>query len=175
MVMNYITALLVDVYGLNDDISIYVSMLAPAVIAIGPIIAISMCDYNRNFIKVGLYMLIILLPLTIFLVFLYSYNIIIALVLSLLFIIMANGVKTIVLSVMSFRMRKIVNSGSYIALSNAIASLAAGVSPTVIGIIIDVAGWQVNYLVIALLIVLLIIATLIININVRKNVRKSSV
>ena len=54
MIMNYITALLVDVHGLSDDISIYVSMLAPAVIAIGPMIVIFMSDYNRYFIRVGL-------------------------------------------------------------------------------------------------------------------------
>lgn len=172
MVMNYITALLVDVHGLNDDISIYVSMLAPAVIAIGPMIAICMSDYNRDFIRVGLYMLISLFPIVLLLYFLYSFNILVALFLSLLFIIMANGAKCVVLSVISFRMRKILNSGSYSAISNAIASLAAGVAPTITGVIIDVAGWQANYLVIAVLVAMLIIATLIIDLKIRNNYNK---
>lgn len=172
MVMNYITALLVDVHGLNDDISIYVSMLAPAVIAIGPMIAICMSDYNRDFIRVGLYMLISLFPIVLLLYFLYSFNILVALFLSLLFIIMANGAKCVVLSVISFRMRKIINSGSYSAMSNAVASLAAGVAPTITGVIIDVAGWQANYLVIAVLVAVLVIATLIIDLKIRNNYNK---
>ena len=172
MIMNYITALLVDVHGLNDDISIYVSMLAPAVIAIGPMIVIFMSDYNRDFIRVGLYMLIPLLPLAISLYFLYSFNILVALILSLIFIVMANGAKAVVLSVISFRMRKILNSGCYSAISNAIASLAAGVAPTITGVIIDVAGWQANYFVITALVVVLIIVTFIIDVNIRNNYNK---
>lgn len=169
MVMNYITSLLVDVHGLSDGISIYVSMLAPASIAIGPIIAITMCDHDRDFIREGLYMLFALLPIAFLLAFFYDSNVIVALGLSLLFVIVANGVKTVVLSVMSFRMRKIINSGAYSAISNALASLAAGIAPTISGIIIDAAGWRANYFAIAGLIVALIIATIIIDRIVRKS------
>ncbi len=172
MVMNYITSLLVDVHGLPDDISIYVSMIAPAVIAIGPIVAISMCEKDRDFIREGLYMLLAILPFPILLAFFYDTNMFVALGLSLVFIVIANGVKSVVLSVMSFRMRKIINSGSYSAISNALASLAAGIAPTVSGAIIDAKGWQANYWAITILIVLLIIATIIIDIIVRKSFAK---
>jgi len=169
MVMNYITSLLVDVHGVPDDISIYVSMLAPAAIAIGPTIAITLCDRDRDFIREGLYMLLALLPFPILLAFFYDVNMYLALALSIAFIVIANGVKAVVLSVMSFRMRKIINSGSYSAISNALASLAAGVAPTISGAIIDTAGWAANYWAITGLVVALIGATIIIDVIIRKS------
>ncbi len=172
MVMNYITSLLVDVHRLDDDISIYVSMLAPAVIAIGPAVAISLCDHDRDFIREGLYMLIALLPLAILLAFFYEVNVYLALALSLAFIVIANGVKSIILSVMAFRMRKIINSGSYSAISNALASLAAGIAPTVTGAIIDNSGWAANYWVLAGVVLILIIATIVIDLCIRRSYKR---
>ena len=172
MVMNYITSLLVDVHGLSDDVSIYVSMLAPAMIAIGPLIAIGMCDRERDFIRVGLYWLLALLPVSLLLAFLYGGNLIVAVVLSLVFVIIANGCKAVTLSVMPFRMRKQINSGAYSAMANAVASLAAGIAPTVTGAIIDDYGWQANYFAITGLTVALIFITLMIDICVRKSYKK---
>jgi len=66
-------------------------------------------------------------------------------------------------------MRKIINSGSYSAISNALASLAAGVAPTISGAIIDTAGWAANYWAITGLVVALIGATIIIDVIIRKS------
>ena len=172
-VMNYITSLLVTVHGVSQDISIYVTMIAPAAISIGPIVAISMCDKTIDFIRQGLYMLIVLLPISALLALFYNANLYLALALCIIFIVIANGVKAVVLSVIAFRMRKVINSGSYSAISNALASLAAGVAPTVIGAIIDVSGWAASYWVIFALVAALIIATLIIDIYIRRAYRKA--
>jgi len=114
-------------------------------------------------------MLLALLPFPILLAFFYDVNMYLALALSIAFIVIANGVKAVVLSVMSFRMRKIINSGSYSAISNALASLAAGVAPTISGAIIDTAGWAANYWAITGLVVALIGATIIIDVIIRKS------
>lgn len=172
MVMNYITSLLVDVHGLTDDVSIYVSMLAPAMIAIGPVIAIGMCDKKRDFVRIGLYWLIALLPVSLSLAFLYDGSLVVALLLSLLFVVIANGCKAVTLSVMAFRMRKQLNSGAYSAMTNAVASLAAGIAPTVAGAIIDDYGWQANYLAVTALTVALIVTTLVIDVCVRRGYAK---
>ena len=168
IVMNYITALLVAVHGLHDDVSIYVSMLAPAMIAVGPVLAIAMSDKKRDFIRVALYWLVALLPVSLLLAVLYDSHVVIALSLALAFVVIANGCKAIPLSVMPFRMRKIVNSGANSAMANAVASLGAGVAPTVTGVIIDTWGWRASYLTAATLTAALIAATLVIDVCVRR-------
>ena len=65
-----------------------------------------------------------------------------------MFVIVTNGIKAVSLSVITFKMRKQINAGAYSALSNAVASLAAGITPTILGGVIDATGWQVAYLVV---------------------------
>ncbi|MBQ9735030.1 MAG: hypothetical protein IJV95_04130 [Clostridia bacterium] len=84
------------------------------------------------------------------------------------FIVVTNGVKAIVLSVMAFKLRNMVNAGAYSAISNAIASLAAGVTPTIIGSIIDNSGWQAAYLTTFGIAVFVILALILINVIIKK-------
>ena len=63
---------------------------------------------------------------------------ILALVLSIVYIVLINGVKSIPLDFMAFKLRDVVNTAEYTVISNAAASLARGVAPTVWGKIIDV-------------------------------------
>lgn len=170
-IMNYITSLLVKVYGIPDNISIYVSILAPVMIAVGPIITIRSCDKHKDFIRQAIKYSLIILPIPLVMAFVFNLNIIVALILSLLFVIGANGVKAICLSVMAFKMRKVMNAGAYSCISNAIASVAAGVTPFVIGAIIDNYGWQAYYVVTFALCVLVLVAMLIIDLFVRRDYR----
>lgn len=172
-VMNYITSLLVDVHKLPQDISIYVSIIAPVTIAIGPMITIRTCDRHKDFIRQGIIYSLVLLPIPLVLAFFYQLNLFLALSLSIIFIVIANGVKAIILSVMTFRMRKFINAGAYSAISNAIASISAGITPTVIGKIIDTTGWKAAYLVIFALVTVIIIALVVIDVCVRRAYRKS--
>ncbi len=171
-VMSYITSLLVDVHHLSQDVSIYVSILAPVTIAIGPMMVISTCDTHKDFIKQGIIFSIVLIPIIVLLALFYDVNVFLALGLSIVYVVIANGVKAIVLSVMTFRMRKQINSASYSAISNAIASISAGVTPTVIGAVIDSRGWSTVYWVLFGIIILIIISLVIIDILVRKDYRK---
>ncbi|MBQ8308622.1 MAG: MFS transporter [Clostridia bacterium] len=144
-VMNYITALLVEVHGMSQNVSVYVSIIAPVAITLGPMLTIGSCEKEPDFIKVGLRYLVAILPIPVLLAFFYDSNVLLALVLSVLFVVVAQGVKTIVLSVITFRMRNQLNVGAYSAISNAVASVSGGVIPTVFGKIIDTAGWTVSY------------------------------
>lgn len=172
-VMNYITSLLVEVHKLPQDISIYVSIIAPITIAIGPMMAISSCDHHKDFIRQALVYSLMLLPVPVLLAFFYKANLFLALGLSVVFVVVANGVKSIVLSVMTFKMRKVMNAGAYSAISNAVASIAAGVTPTLIGKVIDGPGWAAAYWVTTIVCAVIIIALFIIDTIVRKDYKKA--
>lgn len=172
-VMNYITSLLVDVHGMSQDLSIYVSIIAPIAIVLGPMLTINTCDNKRDFIRTGILYTLAILPVPVLLAFFYNSNIFVALALSIIFIVIANGVKAIILSVLTFRMRRQINSGSYSAISNAVASISAGVTPTIIGSIIDKAGWSAAYWVTFGITAFVIISLIIIDFFIRRSYRKS--
>jgi cyanate permease len=172
-VMNYITSLLVEVHGLPQDISIYVSVIAPIAIAFGPMMTITSCDHHKDFIRQGLLFTLIVLPVPVLLALFYKANLLVALVLSVIFVVLANGIKAIGLSVMTFKMRKVMNAGAYSAISNAVASIAAGVTPTIIGKIIDSSGWAAAYWVTFAVCVVIAVALFVIDIIVRKEYRKA--
>ena len=147
-VMNWISTLLVEIHHLSQDVSIYITILAPALIALGPVMTIRACDKDSDFIRVGAKFLLFALPIPLLLSFLYDANVILAFALSVVFVIVINGVKSIGLSVMAFKLRNEVNTAEYSVISNATASLAGGIAPTVVGSMIDSWGWSASYLVI---------------------------
>ena len=156
-VMNFITSTLVEVHGVNQDVSIYVSIIAPIAIITGPMLTISACEKDRDFIRQTIKFLLILLPIPLLLAFFYKVNVILYLLLAVAFVVLANGIKSITLSIMVFKMKNQINTGSYSAISNAIASLAAGVAPVVIGAIKDASGWVACYWVIFFVVAIVVL------------------
>lgn len=171
-VMNFITSTLVDVYNISQDVSIYVAIIAPIAIMFGPLMVISACEKDRDFIKQGVIFTMIALPLPLLLVFFYDANIILYLVLVIVFVVIANGIKAICLSVITFKMKDQINAGAYSALSNAVASVAAGVAPVVLGRIKDVYGWVANYWVCFGMTAFVLIALFVFDLVVVKNNKK---
>lgn len=167
-IMNYITALLVDVHGMSQNLSIYVSIIAPIAVTFGPIFTINSCSKTQDFIAVGIRYLLYILPVPLLLLFFYDSHFLVAILLSVFFIVIAQGVKTIVLSVIAFQMRNQINVGAYAAITNAVASVSAGVTPMIIGKIIDVSGWKVSYGVIFILIVVIVVALCLLKIFIRR-------
>ena len=172
-VMNYITSLLVDIHGMSQDISIYVSILAPIAIAFGPIMLIRSCDHHKDFVSQSLIYTIVLLPVALLLALFFNVNMILALGLSLIFVIIGNGVKAVVVSIMAYKLRKVMNAGAYSAICNAVASISAGVTPTIMGAVIDNAGWGAYYWVIFALVAFVFLALVIIDIIVRRDYKKA--
>ena len=173
-VMNYITSLLVDVHGLSQDVSIYVTIIAPVAVTLGPILTINLCEKHKDYIKIALICSIITLPVSILLAFLFDLNVFVAISISVFFVVLANGIKFINLSVVALKVRNQVNAGSYTAITNAVASLSAGVTATIIGRIIDVYGWQTMYTVIFILVIVIVALLIVIDILVRKQYRKDN-
>ena len=171
-VMNYISSLLVDVHGMSQDVSIYVSMIAPVTIALGPMLVIRSCDKHKDFIRQALLFSLVLVPIPILLAFFYDSNVFVALSLTIIFIVVANGVKAIILSVMTFKLRYEINAGAYSAISNAVASVSAGVTPTVIGSIIDNAGWGAAYWTTFGIVMVVVACIFVIDVFVRRSYYK---
>ena len=167
-IMNNVTLLLKDVHGLPDDISIYVSVLAPVTIAIGPMMTISACNKDKNFIRQAVKFMLIVLPIPLLLMFFYKTSVFIALPLTILYVILTNGVKAIAISIITFKMRKQFNVSAYSAISNAVASIAAGIMPVIVGSLIDFAGWQLSYLVTFIVAIVLTVILIIVNAVVTK-------
>lgn len=167
-IMNNVTPLLANEHGLGQNVAIYVSILAPIAISLGPMILISACNKDRDFIRQGIKYMFIVLPIPLLLAFFYKVHVILALVLTIIFVVLTNGVKSIALSVITFKMRKHINSGAYSAISNAIASIAAGVTPTMIGSVIDNSGWKTAYFVTFAVALTLTLSLIVIDVIVRK-------
>ena len=166
---NWISTLLVDVYSMSQDVSIYITILAPTLIAVGPALTIRYCEHHRDFIRAGVLYLAVAMPVPLILAFFYDVNLIFAFVLSVFYIIAVNGVKSIALSIMAFKLRDVVNTAEYTAISNATASLAGGVAPTVVGKIIDSHGWSVSYFVVFGVTLFVVATLMVIDVFIRKN------
>ena len=144
-VMNWISTLLVEVYEMSQDISIYITTLAPLLITIGPVFTIRSCDRYRNFVRVALVYFLFAIPLPLLLAFFYDKSALLAFLLCAAFVILVNGVKTLAMTVTAFKLRRELNTARFSAIANAAGSLSAAIAPTVIGKIIDLFDWSVAY------------------------------
>ena len=142
---------------MSQNISIYVTTLAPLLISIGPVLTIRSCDKHRNFIRVGLVYFLFAMPIPLLLAFLYDVNALLAFLLSAVFVILMNGVKTMAMTVAAFKMRREVNTAQFCVIANAAGSLSAAIAPTAVGKVIDDFGWSVSYLAVFGLAVVLVL------------------
>ena len=168
--LNWMPNFLTGVFGLEQSVGILIATLAPIATIAGPIIAIYHCEKVKNYISVTtLYMGLGLLLCTL-LIFIFEFNIIISCLVLILFLVFAQIVITIIFSVLSFKMSYFIDTGTHSCLMNAAGGFAAGFAPTLTGLVIDGAGWQISYAVLSA-ICLLVIATLVI-VNLSMNKRK---
>ena len=171
-IMNNLTPLLAKEFGLGESVAIYISIIAPIAITIGPMITISACNKDNDFIRQSCIFTLMIVPIPLFLAFFYKASLILTLALTLIFVVLANGVKAVGLSIITFKMRKQLNSGAYSAISNAAASVSAGVTPTLIGTVLDNFGWKSAYLVTFTITLIFLIALIIVDLLVRKANKK---
>jgi len=147
-IMNWLPSMLNKIFGMPESASILISIIAPLIMFLFSFVAIYTCEKQQDIIKVfGVFMIIAViayLPL----VFVFDVNIILTLALIILFIGLASAGRVVLAGVISFKMRSQINTGSYMASTNAMASIAAGVMPTVTGCVIDAYGYQAFFYVV---------------------------
>ena len=170
-IMNWMPNLLAENFHVENSVGILISILAPIATVVGPIIAIFHCERHKNFIVVGLIYMIIAMVLVFALIFTYSLNIILCVALSVVFLVIVQGVITMIFSVVSIKMGAYVNTGAHASLMNAAGGFSAGFAPTIVGAIIDSAGWQISYVILTIFCIAVVISLAIIQLLIKS--RKS--
>ena len=109
----------------------------------------------------------------------YDVNIVLTLGIMVITFMVSSAQRLVYGSILSFKMSSEINVGSYIAATNAAASIAAGVAPTVAGGIIDAgqgtSGYGTLYVFVLLLCVVMIVFATLISIYYLNKKRKENV
>ena len=174
MGMNWMPNMLQEIFFLPDDISLYITIIAPVCITIGPMITVGSCERHKNFVGVGIFYFSLSCVFALLLFLLYDKNLILTIVILVIFLVLANGARMISLSIVSMRLRTAIDAGTYTTAINATASITAGLAPFILGSIIDNHGWGSAYLTllicnIAIILILALSYLLIKKVNKNKN------
>ena len=145
-VNNWFSDILYNVYNIPKNYSMLITIVVPMVILLGPIISIGYTEKHPDVLRGALLFASVTLIFPLYMIFFYDLNVIATILVLLIYLILINGGRIFFSSIMAFRMRKVLNAGSYSAITNASASVAAGVAPTVVGFIADLGGWGVSFL-----------------------------
>ena len=136
-VHNNLDIFLKEIGGLSNDTAKLLTILAPLVAAIGPLVVVRLCERHNNFIAVcGTCFAAATVVLGI-LLFVFEINVFLSLGLMIVFLTIVNGGRSISLSIAALRMRKKIDSGIYSALVNAASSISSGLAPKMIAVILD--------------------------------------
>ena len=118
----------------------------------GPLIIISICAHSKNIFMVGavtsFLSLIVFLPFTFF----FDKSVVLAIILLVIYNVINSGTLVVYTGEMGFNMRSQINTGSYVAIVNAVAAIMAGVIPPITGGIIDASDSYFPVFLIALII-----------------------
>lgn len=146
MGMNWMPNMLQEVFSVPQNVSLYITILAPICITIGPVFTVNSCEKHKNFVAVGIFYFGLSCIFALLLFLFFDKNLVVTIILLLLFLIFANGARMISLSTVSMRLRSSIEPGTYTTCVNAIASISAGLAPFILGSIIDNNGWSTAYL-----------------------------
>ena len=133
----YFPNLLKEVFNMPDSYSILITLIVPLISSVFAVLSISICSKHKNIFFVGVMFGVLALVFIILLTLLYDINIILTLVIAVVGLALRNGAHATFGSVLAFNMRNQVNTGSYLAAINAIASLCAGIIPPLLGNLMD--------------------------------------
>ena len=164
----YVPNLMKEVFAMPDSYSILITLIVPLGSSLFAVLSVSMCARRRNIFKVGVLFSFLCVIAIAMLMLLYSKNIILSLVLVIAVIGLRAASSTVVSSVLAFNMRKQVNTGSYLAAVNSVASLCAGIVPPIIGNLIDLKGYSASYLVALVAMALMFISLIFLSVNFNK-------
>ena len=146
MGMNWMPNMLQEVFSLPADVSLYITILAPICITVGPVLTVNSCEKHKNFVAVSIVYFSLACIFALLLFLFYDKNVVVTIILLLIFLVLANGARMISLSIVSMRMRTSIEPRTYTTLVNAVASISAGLAPFLFGSIIDNSGWTSAYL-----------------------------
>jgi MHS family proline/betaine transporter-like MFS transporter len=147
-ILNWMPDMLHELFGMPQSYSILITLVAPLVMLAGSFIAIFFCEKTENILKVNIVLNVVSIVFYIPLIFVCGVNIILTLLLLIVFIGSAASARVVFGGIMAMKMRSQINTGGYIASTNAMASIAAGVMPPIAGSLISSHGYSVLFIVI---------------------------
>lgn len=159
---NWMVVYLKEVFDFSESLSIFVTIGTLIVTMVGPMIGISLSQRFKNYATLSAVLYIFPLVITFIMIFLYNFNFIFSLVLLVLFEI-CNSCASGCSANLVFDMRSQINPGRYSAFNNVSASLAAGIVPTIVSVIIDSWGWSAQYMFVTITYVVIILMMIILN------------
>ncbi len=169
MMNNNLDMYLKEIGGFSNDVSKCLTVFAPVFAVIGPTLCVRSCEKRKNFIAVCIVFFVAALVFAGALLVFFDKSVTVSLILLVIFLVAVNGGRSITLSIASLRMRSRIDTGVYSTAVNAISSLASGISPKIITVILDntslteVESWRRSFLIIFIwsLTVVLLLASLI--------------
>ena len=146
-VIDFIPKMLTDTFEMKNSLAIIFSAVVPIGVAFGPIVVIMLCEKVNNYIALSIVCVVGLIGLLVAVLYGYSVNFVLAIVLLLSTALFARGVNAIYETVIIAKMSRQINTGSFAAYTNAIASFGAAAAPFIMGRTIEI-GWSLSYTVI---------------------------
>ena len=178
-VMNWVPDMLHSVFSMPQEYSILITLLVPLAMFVGSVVIIRICERFRNLFVIGIVTLVIMVFFYVLATLFYDVNIVLTLGIMVITFMVSSAQRLVYGSILSFKMSSEINVGSYIAATNAAASIAAGVAPTVAGGIIDAgqgtSGYGTLYVFVLLLCVVMIVFATLISIYYLNKKRKENV
>lgn len=161
LIMNWVPSLLIENFGMPQEFSILITLLVPIVMFLCSNFAIGYCEKFSNLFRIGFVFAIISFATCFIMIFFFKVNIILTLISVILLLSFGSGSRVTFGSVLALKMRNQVNTGAYLSILNAMASIAAGIMPPIAGTIIDSLGYGTLFIAVALSTIISAISLLI--------------
>lgn len=146
---NWMPTILESIFGMPTANANLITTLFPIVVYVGPVLAVVLCDKIKNDFLVTLIFCALSTAISLVLCFVFGLNVVFTVVVILALGICLRLLISLFGSLVSLHTREYFNSGKSSALINAVACIAAAVSPFLIALILDVSGndWKLSFLV----------------------------
>lgn len=151
MVNNNLDMYLKEIGGFSNSVAKMLTIFAPVCAVIGPLMSVRSCERHKNFIAVAAFYFGVAMLSVLVMLFVFDKSVPVSLALLVLFLVFVNGGRSVTLSIASLKMRKKIDTGVYSTAVNAVSSLASGISPKFIAMILDndsyssVQSWRLSF------------------------------
>ena len=151
MVNNNLDMYLKEIGGFSNSVAKMLTIFAPVCAVIGPLMSVRSCERHKNFIAVAAFYFGVAILSVLVMLFVFDKSVPVSLALLVLFLVFVNGGRSVTLSIASLKMRKKIDTGVYSTAVNAVSSLASGISPKFIAMILDngsyssVQSWRLSF------------------------------
>lgn len=154
MVNNNLDMYLKEIGGFSNSIAKTLTIFAPVCAVVGPLMTVRSCERHKNFIAVAAFYFGVALLSVLVMLLVFDKSVSVSLALLVLFLVFVNGGRSVTLSIASLKMRKKIDTGVYSTAVNAVSSIASGISPKFIAMILDnesyslTESWRLSFLLI---------------------------